>query len=794
MSEQKNKSVLIIDDDPYIVQMIDMLLKLKGYLTLTASNGIEAIKSVYSNIPDLVLLDVMMPKMNGYQVLRLIKSDPNLRNIPVLMLTAKVQEEDRTRGLMSGADYYLTKPFEMVTLISKIEELILTKRELSYQVQKRDIEIIEILSKANDLLDRRIYELEILGKVLETMATAIDLDQILYEIASGIKSVLGFNRIWIALVNEDENALEGRVCLGHIVESDFVFAKIPLDSKSNQPSVKAILNKTHLNITDLEHDLSMPKEQLLGTRSSAFLDVPIIVHGKALGVIRVDNFQTGDVIREDDIKELIKFVNQAGLAIETAQIKSALTQEKIDFELTITNISSGIVVIDADKRIIIYNAYMEKLLGYERELFLGKPLHAWTDLVDIVPLETSVDAVLGGLRNIEEELQAVSKSETVPIHLSIKATLLTSGEKHRGVVIGINDITKLTRQTNELEQKNDNFKLLFHIAQQITSRLTLNELLDQITHQTSYVFKEEDFCSILIYDRQDDMLRLVNSSVKDRQTFTDKLIIKPSVKSITTEVFNTGKGLYVNSVQEDSRFFGDPDIYAEMCMPVKEDKRIVGVFDIQRRAKKPFTEDDFHVFESIGSLVSIAYTNASLYEEKTLLSVTDELTGISNRRQLNELLKKEFIRSRRFGKFFSLIMIDIDNFKHYNDKHGHLFGDQVLRSVAQILMNASRGEIDCVARFGGEEFMIVLPETSKPDALKSAERIRRLVEQFTFPYGDEQPLGYLSISAGVSSYPDDASSLESMLESVDTALYKAKELGKNRVVDASSLNEEGEKG
>jgi diguanylate cyclase (GGDEF)-like protein len=161
--------------------------------------------------------------------------------------------------------------------------------------------------------------------------------------------------------------------------------------------------------------------------------------------------------------------------------------------------------------------------------------------------------------------------------------------------------------------------------------------------------------------------------------------------------------------------------------------------------------------------------------------LTDPLTGLYNRRFLDARLEEEISRSQRQGKPFSLILADLDNFKCYNDICGHLAGDKALRKAAAAMRRASR-EMDVVIRFGGEEFCLILPVTGREESLFVAERLRRTIEVESFPGEVNLPLGRLTISLGIATYPDDGDSMDSLLAAADRSLYQAKERGRNRSV------------
>jgi diguanylate cyclase (GGDEF)-like protein len=156
------------------------------------------------------------------------------------------------------------------------------------------------------------------------------------------------------------------------------------------------------------------------------------------------------------------------------------------------------------------------------------------------------------------------------------------------------------------------------------------------------------------------------------------------------------------------------------------------------------------------------------------------MTGLFNLRQLWLVLDRELERARRYNRFCSMAMIDIDNFKEYNDRHGHLQGDEVLKQAAEIFREQIRNS-DIAARYGGEEFVVVMPETGKDLALLVGEKLRRAFAEYPFPLQDTQPGGRLTISMGIATFSQDADCARELVDKADKALYRAKREGKNRV-------------
>ena len=162
------------------------------------------------------------------------------------------------------------------------------------------------------------------------------------------------------------------------------------------------------------------------------------------------------------------------------------------------------------------------------------------------------------------------------------------------------------------------------------------------------------------------------------------------------------------------------------------------------------------------------------------LVVTDSLTGVHNRRHFNEVLEFEFRRSARAQHPLTLMMVDVDHFKSFNDNYGHRAGDEILRHVAQVLQDTLRST-DILARYGGEEFVVLLLDTAGTRGEMIGDKLREAVESFSFPVSRNAPLAQVTVSVGVASFPEDADDAQLLVERADRAMYAAKAAGRNRV-------------
>lgn len=176
----------------------------------------------------------------------------------------------------------------------------------------------------------------------------------------------------------------------------------------------------------------------------------------------------------------------------------------------------------------------------------------------------------------------------------------------------------------------------------------------------------------------------------------------------------------------------------------------------------------------------VALENAKLFTKVQELSITDTLTGVYNRRYFEQKFPEELELAKRYRSYLTVCILDIDDFKNYNDKNGHLAGDVCLKKIAEIIKTTLRSG-DTVFRYGGEEFVFLLPATNREGAIIASERVRKNVENADIEYKEKQPLGKVTVSIGFAVYPLDAQDATSLIKIADENLYKAKTTGKNKV-------------
>jgi diguanylate cyclase (GGDEF)-like protein len=217
-----------------------------------------------------------------------------------------------------------------------------------------------------------------------------------------------------------------------------------------------------------------------------------------------------------------------------------------------------------------------------------------------------------------------------------------------------------------------------------------------------------------------------------------------------------------------------PDIVAPMVF----DEEVFGVIAIEGARRLSEAKDALRLLGQVGAVS--AHTQAKYTEMKTTANI-DSLTGVFNKRYLTHRLAEELRRAHDEIRSVSVFIFDLDNFKHYNDRNGHVAGDHLLQRLAKLVLEIVRQDT-VFGRYGGEEFLVIFPGAKRAQALAAAENVRSAVAAHEFPFGFDQPLGIISISGGVAECPVDGADATTLVRAADEALYQAKHSGRNRVM------------
>jgi diguanylate cyclase (GGDEF)-like protein len=257
---------------------------------------------------------------------------------------------------------------------------------------------------------------------------------------------------------------------------------------------------------------------------------------------------------------------------------------------------------------------------------------------------------------------------------------------------------------------------------------------------------------------------------------------------VAGRVARTGQPALVLDVRHDPDYVpAHPMVTQQACAPITSQGAVAGVISIES-IEPALTSADLELLTTLAGYATLAIEKARHYEDARALATTDDLTGLPNRRMLWAVFERELARAGRYGGALSVIMVEVDRFKQYNDTHGHLRGDDALRHVGRVLLQQHRKGIDLVARYGGDEFVALLPETTKTAAAAAAERMRWAVlsDALTGEPNGDGTLPGMTLSLGVATFPEDGRTTEALLRAVDRSMYAVKATGGNAVAAAGS--------
>ena len=347
----------------------------------------------------------------------------------------------------------------------------------------------------------------------------------------------------------------------------------------------------------------------------------------------------------------------------------------------------------------------------------------------------------------------------------------------------ISENVRLEEANRKLNERLIELYILYQLTRQLSLSLNINELFERTMNLIQEMLHLDEY-SIMLLNEETGMLE-----IRASKGIKDEVIAKTSARpgeGLSGKVAALAEPVLVADLSRvKDHIYHHKSGYTKgsyLGVPLlAKDGRVLGVINFHNPEPASFNEQDLKLFEAVSEQISVSLDNALTYQQTKELTNRDELTKLYNRRYFFERMEREVERAKRYNRKLSLLMIDIDHFKNYNDTYGHLHGDEVLRQIAVTLEKNLR-KVDIVARYGGEEFLVLLPETDKRNGVRVAEKLRKSVEKHDF-HSKVPNLGpgKISITLGVSSFPMDTDDSFELLDMADKAMYFGKAQGRNRV-------------
>jgi diguanylate cyclase (GGDEF)-like protein len=378
-------------------------------------------------------------------------------------------------------------------------------------------------------------------------------------------------------------------------------------------------------------------------------------------------------------------------------------------------------------------------------------------------LYSSLSRIVSSVKELHERKKLEDKV------FSIQRTL---DEKERSLQIAEKAVKRKVYDLHNLVEASNEIYSILNFRQLLNSALLT--VIGQVGVQSAFV---------LMYDQKKRSYSQIYQKgfrAKEIQKIKFK-VDSPLVKYFTRH----NAPVYIKQLNRQKEFVSYVQKLKELGIfilaPIMYSGRVQGIIATgEKLYGTEFTQTDFELFHVLVNIISISIENSLHYEAVKNLSLTDEMTNLHNYRSFISRLKEEINRAKRNKSDISLVILDIDHFKNYNDTLGHQAGDEALREVGKVLRKTVRDE-DIVSRYGGEEFCIIFPGIAKEGITSLCERIRIKIEKHKFYKEKVQPTGSLTISLGGATFPKDAGDMHTIIQKADEALYRAKHLGRNQM-------------
>ena len=333
-----------------------------------------------------------------------------------------------------------------------------------------------------------------------------------------------------------------------------------------------------------------------------------------------------------------------------------------------------------------------------------------------------------------------------------------------------------------VKQQADELDALKRISLNLTSSLDLQTVLDTVVTEAMKLIKNSRAAHIFLYSQG----KLEFGASLNSDGVSNKPVAMPRVNGLTHLVANNGIPIMVENIQNHPLYKEAPTdwIGSIIGIPLKFSNSIVGVMNISRSITGGFTKSELRLIGLLADQAAVAISNANAHKGVTELANTDSVTGLPNRRALDERLQEEMRYARRMNSKFSVVMMDLDGFKSVNDTLGHSVGDDVLSDVFNYLAEKMRST-DFLARYGGDELTLIMRDTGLDVAEIVTKKILDLMKEYSYPVSGSVPI-QLGLTAGIAVYPIHSHNAGDLLRAADAALYHAKKYFRGKFVIAKS--------
>lgn len=612
---------------------------------------------------------------------------------------------------------------------------------------------------------------------------------------------------WLCLVDENRIFLKAR--------QGFPPNELPRDGA---PCAQAIADESLLVVRDLDLDPRFAPLECGGKRLRFYAGAPLITHdGYALGTLAVLDY-TPRGLADEEKASLCALARQATLQLEWRRHafapkrsgpQSFTEEDDIEelappdpqerFRNAFEHAVIGMALLGLDGRFLTVNPSLCGIAGYTAQELLATNFQAITHPDDLeYDLEQMRQMLEGEILSYEIERRlSLRRGGQAWVLLSV-SLVRDGGGVPLYFLAQLQDITKrkfaedelqnahekLKAWVGELERRTTEMSLIGEMGELLQSCRSVGEAYKIMARTIKQLFPGMSGALFSFHPDPDHVEAVINWG----EVQTESFFVPDDcwgLRRNRMHVVEVGSGELIcphMMVPDGVNTIGSEPPENYVCLPLMAQRETLGLLHLMGGEAQPITEDRQQLARTIAEQISLALANLHLQERLRNQSIRDPLTGLFNRRYLEESLERELNRASRGKRPLGLIMLDIDFFKKFNDTHGHDAGDAVLREVATMLASYLR-KADIACRYGGEEFTLILPEADVEAARHKAEQLREAAKRLVIQYG-RKTVGPISLSLGVASFPAHGASGESLLHAADAALYQSKAAGRDCVTIA----------
>lgn len=589
--------ILIVDDIPDTVQLLKDWLESHDYNALGVTSSLKALDMAEEEKPDLILLDIMMPKMDGMETCRRLKANPKTAGIPVVIVTAKNPSDARAEGMMAGAVDYITKPVNLNDLIKRIELALSTSSQEPADVQR-----------------------------------------LLEEVAHSALTILPSEMVWLLGVDKEEQVLKSRILAttgGARVETDFLLMagndqpvpKFPLQDAQNPFCSTLLTRKMLVNLnTEILKDNPSTQGIYKATemlRLSYLTVVPLTAAGKTPGLMILGDLQPHNMESARARQILTSLGTQAAIALDYSRLIVDLTQREMEMQreqnfrqMVLDTMSDGLVVIDSKGIIKYVNRRLLRMTNYPKSYLEGRVVGELFHSDDRV--EVMVGLLREGIATMKFEQRLITHDQRV-IPVSLTRSRAQSDQENNQVIV-LSDMTEQKQREDELERQTGRLLALNQAAHVITADLSLHETLKNILNSALKVVEAQGASLFLINKENPDELLAVAAVGTGAEMMQGVRV--PLGDGVAGWVAREAKPQLVSDIERDPRFYRGVDEKTGLstrtliAVPLINADRVIGVVEVVNKlGGGAFDQGDVRLLESMAGTAAVSIINARLFDE-----------------------------------------------------------------------------------------------------------------------------------------------------------------------------------